>query len=564
MFLDAIRYYTIDMITRLHIENYALIDQLEVDFMQGLSIITGETGAGKSILIGALSLVLGERADASAMKDKSRKCITEATFNIGSYDLAAFFEKNDLDWAEYSILRRELTPTGRSRAFINDTPVALSVIKELGEKLVDIHSQHEKLLLNTSVFQLSIVDAFANTKPILKTYREVLGQKKKADAELTQLLEMEKIGIADLDYWKFQLDELQQAGLDSGSIDGLEKDANMLEHAEKTKASISELITILDSDQNGVLQELSAVRSIVTKLENKHPGILDLSERFDSLYIELKDIYTELATMYDGIQHDPDKLGSINEKLDNFSRLMHKHKADSIADLAILRTSLEEKILSVNSLEKQIKTGQNKKEELHNKLSHLAKEISLKRHGVANGIEKEIISLLEKMGMPYADFVIEINTKDNFDETGTDEVGFMFKANKGAALCPIHKTASGGELSRLMLALKASASKFISLPTVVFDEIDSGISGEIADKVGIIMDQMGLDMQVVTITHLPQIAAKGAHHYLAYKNLDGDKTFSSLKKLNSKSRINEIAKMLSGETLSNAAIDNAKELLQAG
>ena len=549
------------MLKTLSIRNYALIEKLDVDFPDGLTIITGETGAGKSILVGALSLILGERADIRVLQDKDKKCIVEGIFNISKTLLGEFFEKNDLDHEDITTIRREINPAGKSRAFINDTPVNLSQLKDLGLKLVDIHSQHQTLTLNSTGFQLSVVDAYAQHPGLLDDYKTAYREFKNLEGELNNLLEREK--NADLDYFQFQLSELEEANLREGEQEALETECKTLNHAEEIKANLSQASLSLNSGDGSLLNQLSGLNNLISQLSTYHPDIEKLSERLNSAHIEIKDIAIDLENMEEKTSHNPQRIEEINARLDLIYHLQQKHNLQTIEELLQLRDSLSEKLNNIDSLEDDIEKLKTKLVQLSNKLSSLAKNISKNRVGVIPNIEREIKSLLGQMAMPNARLKIEHAVIDDCGSTGIDKVRFLFMANKGGNYQELSKVASGGELSRLMLGIKSVISQLTSLPTIIFDEIDKGVSGKIADKVGNIMKNMATgELQVITITHLPQIASKADTHFLAYKQSDAGSTKSILKKLNELERIDEIAKLLSGEKLSTAAIDNAKELLK--
>ncbi|MFH1320777.1 MAG: DNA repair protein RecN [Bacteroidota bacterium] len=562
------------MLTNLSILNYALIEKLYIDFSKGLTIITGETGAGKSILVEALSLVLGERADSHVLQDKNKKCIVEGTFNISNYHLKDFFKSNDLDYEDLTIIRRELNPAGKSRAFINDTPVNLGHLKELGLKLIDIHSQHQALTLHSAGFQLSVVDAYSRHPGLLNEYKIKYSEFKALENELNNLLEREKSSKSDKDYYKFQHDELEEANLQAGEQEALETEIETLNHAEEIKANLSKASYALNSDENSILNNLTEVKNLVSELIKYNPGLEELTERLKSSYIEIKDIVTEIENIQEKTSHNPKRIEDINTRLDLIYGLQQKHNLQTIGELLQLKESLKNKLDSIGSLEDEIKELRNRSAKLYENLATLAEKISKNRTKVIPFIEKDIKSLLNQMAMPSAGLKIEHAyieerfpkssgfRKSEFNSDGIDKIRFMFKANKGNDYNEISKVASGGELSRLMLSIKSSISQLTSLPAVIFDEIDKGISGEIADKVGNIMKNMSASMQVIAITHLPQIACKADSHYLAYKQSDAASTRSNLKKLTQNERINEIAKLLSGEELTTAAMDNARELLK--
>jgi len=557
------------MLTNLSINNYALIGKAEIELSPGFTIITGETGAGKSILIGALSLLLGERADTSVgtlhatslLSDANRKCVVEGSFQIGNYGLESIFQKNDLDYEDSTIIRREINAAGKSRAFVNDTPVNLTQLKEIAVRLVDVHSQHQKLLLHNPGFQLSVVDAFANHKKLLEDYQSTYSEYKSLGAKLEELVEMEKTSISNRDYFSFQLQELEALNLRSSDLEDLEARAKALNHSEEISAGLSEALALLDRNDVSVLKSISEAKSTLANLVQYQPNIEVLSERMASVYIEIKDITSELESLEESTGYDPAQVAELTSRLDDIYRIQHKHGVNSITALSDLKDEFEEKLQKIEFIEEDIADLRAKVERAREQLEKLSITISDNRKKVLPAIEDQIKSLLSKMAMPNANLIIELTETEDFTPTGKNKIQFLFKANKGGAFCDLHKVASGGELSRLMLAIKASIAELMSLPTIIFDEIDTGISGETADKVGAIMQGMAQGMQVITITHLPQIASKAENHFRAYKTTTDNDTKSEIKLLSQDERIDEIAKMLSGEELSSAAVSNAKELL---
>lgn len=549
------------MIKKVLIKNYALIDQLEVDLSDGMSVLTGETGAGKSILVGALSLVTGSRAESSVVRDSTKKCVVEADFQIDKYNLDNFFDKNNLDYESTTILRREILPSGKSRAFINDTPVSIAQLRKLGLELLDVHSQHQKLLLYTTRFQFLILDAYADNKKCLTEYSKTYSSYISISKDLEKLIEAEKTAKTDQDYWQFQFDELNAIGLNGVDFLQLEDEAKLLANAEEIKLDLGTLLNILDRSETPITQQFAECNVLLSKLSSLYGHVKPLNSRFEEVYIELKDLVGELESLADSVDVDPDRMTLIQDRLDSFYKLQKKHNLNSLQDLINLKNELGAKLQETFSLSSGIKQLRKEKGNLEVQLMDVAELLSQKRKNAIGILEKEVSRLLSHMGMPSALLKIQLETFNELDSNGINGIDFLFKANKGSEFCPLSKCASGGELSRLMLALKAGLPKRMSMPTIVFDEIDTGISGEVADKVGDIVYAMSKEMQVLIITHLPQIACKGQSHYLAYKESDNETTRSSLRMLDQDERIVEIAKMLSGEELSMAAVNNAKDLL---
>jgi DNA repair protein RecN (Recombination protein N) len=550
------------MLNHLSVQNYALIDQLDVELSSGLTIITGETGAGKSILLGALGLIAGSRADTQALQDKTKKCIIEAIFTIKEYSLESFFMENELDYESQTTIRREINPEGKSRAFINDTPVTLNQLKELGERLIDIHSQHQTLSLNGNDFQLSVVDAFAKHADVLIEYQTNFKTFKTLERQLNELIERESQAKKDLDYYQFQFNELEDAGLKSGEQKELEQELETLSNAEEIKSSLSKAAFGLNGGEQNLLSSLNEIRIILNSIAKFKPEIAELSSRINSSYIELKDLGNELESIEEGIVYDPKRIEILNEKLDSIYRLQQKHQVKTIEELIEIKEAISNKLLDFSSLEAEIEKVKTSLDKLNKSLSAKAKTISENRKKVIPGIEKEISSLLASLSMPNAQLKIEQAILDSFTLNGSDKINFLFSANKGSDFKELNKVASGGELSRLMLSIKSLIAQLTLLPTIIFDEIDTGVSGDVADKVGSIMDQMSGKMQVITITHLPQIASKGQSHLFVYKEDKNNRTYSNIKKLNTEERIQEVAKMLSTGKPTAAAISNAKELLK--
>jgi len=550
------------MLKHLSIQNYALIDKLEVDFSDGLTIITGETGAGKSILLGALGLIAGSRADTQSLQDKTKKCIVEASFNIKEYALKDFFWANELDYEITTNIRREITPEGKSRAFINDTPVTLTQLKALAERLIDIHSQHQTLTLNGSEFQLSVVDAYANHADSLAEYSISFKQFKALEKALNELLTKESQAKKDLDYFQFQFNELEEAGLKPDEQAGIEQELEALNNAEDIKSNLSKAATGLNGGEQNLLASLNEIKSLLASQAKFKPEINELSTRLNSSYIELKDISNELESLEQDIVYDPKRIDKLTIQLDAIYRLQQKHQVKSVEELIVIKDDLSNKLLEFSSLETEIEKTKKELTSVQKSLTALAKKIAANRKKEIPKIEKEIASLLSALSMPNAQLKIEHMETETLTANGADKVNFLFSANKGSDFKELNKVASGGELSRLMLSIKSLIAQLTALPTIIFDEIDTGVSGDVADKVGSIMNLMAKAMQVITITHLPQIASKGESHLFVYKEDKNDKTYSNIKKLTVNERVQEIAKMLSTGTPTAAAISNAKELLK--
>lgn len=550
------------MLTRLRIQNYALIRELDVDLRPGFSIITGETGAGKSILLGALSLILGQRADSSVLKDKSVKCVVEAVFRVDGLGLEELFLTNDLDFDNFAIFRREINPAGKSRAFINDSPVMLKTMQDIGIHLIDIHSQNQNLELNNQAFQLMVVDICAGNQELLITYKESYKDFRKLINDLAEAEVLAEKSKADLDYFQFQFDQLYKAALKENEQGLLEKELELLTHAEEIKAGLSNVNELLNGENISALIQLKTSIGLISKLKNFLPDADGLSQRLESLYVDLKDVADEAGSIAEKVEYDSERIGSINERLDLIYSLQQKHHLKSVEELIALRDSLEAKILAVSSNEAEILRLVQLKELKNAEIKDLSSRLSVKRHSVIKDIESRVTRQLLQLGMPNSKFKVEILPISSPGTHGMDTVSFLFTANKNGVLCEISKVASGGEMSRVMLAIKALISKSKALPTIIFDEIDAGVSGDIAERMGIILKEISADMQVINITHLPQIAAKGDHHFLVYKQDSESETTTQLKLLSKSERIEELAKMLSGENITAAAILNAEELLK--
>lgn len=550
------------MLSKLQIKNYALIDALDIEFDRKLNIITGETGAGKSIIMGALGLILGNRAESKHFFDESSKCIIEGHFEIAQYNLSDLFNQLDLDYEDTTIIRRELHADGKSRAFVNDTPVTLQTLKTLGERLIDIHSQHATLQINTESFQLLVLDTVAQQQALLNEYKTTYQSYKKSIASLQALEEELAKSRAEYDFNQFVFNELEQANLQADEQESLETEQNQLENAEEIKRHFHGAANLMQSEEVNVLDGLKSVLSFVQNGTKYLPSAEALQERLQSSLIELKDIAAELEQVADGVTMDEERLNIVNDRLSVLYSLQKKHRVDKIQDLLQLQEELEQKLQASDSQEEQIEVLKVTIEKLRNSLTALADQITANRTQVKQTIEQEVQDVLSKVGMPNAQLQIELKKKEDFKSTGQDEVAFLFSANKGQTLQPIHKVASGGELSRVMLAIKSLVAKSSSLPTIIFDEIDTGISGEVALRVGEIMEQLAEHMQVISITHLPQIASQGAAHFKVYKEDLGEKTKSNIVLLKKEERVLEIAQMLSGANPEATAIKHAEEMLK--
>jgi len=549
------------MLQKLSISNYALIDNLEIAFGDGLNILTGETGAGKSIILGALSLILGQRAESRYFFNQQRKCVIEGSFKIDGFHLKQFFEDNDLDYEAETVLRREISIDGKSRAFVNDTPVNLADLKELGEKLIDIHSQHATLEINDPGFQLLVVDAVAKHEGLLNNYRDKFRAYKKATAKLRQLTEESAKAKTDLDYYQFQFDELEKAGIGADEQETLEQELYTLSNAEEIKRNLLAAFFLMQDGEASAIIQLREAGHQLSSLERHDPQIATLYQRLNCAIIELKDIAAEIESIEQQTQTNEARAVEVNARLSIFYNLQKKHRVNSNTELLALQDELSEKIqqavLGDDAIEKLQKQLDAEKKELEK----LAAELSANRKKAAPIIETNVLQTLDEMGMGNAALKIELSSTAALGESGIDTVRFLFTANKGHALAEMSKVASGGELSRLMLAIKSLIAQNTALPTIIFDEIDTGVSGEVANKVGQIMERLAANLQVITITHLPQIASKGQNHYFVYKDEEGATTYTRIKQLDKNDRVLEIAKMLSGDKPGESAIKNAKELL---
>ncbi len=549
------------MITSLSIENFALIEKLSIDFSSGFSTITGETGAGKSILLGALGLVLGKRADLTSLKNKNEKCIIEAHFQIANYNLHSFFSSNDLDYEEETIIRREILPSGKSRAFINDTPVNLQELQDLSLFLIDIHSQHQTQELSEEDFQFQIIDSIANNQDLISKYDSQLKLYKKQKSELSQLNLQIQSALNEQDYNTFLLKELVEADLANCDQSELEATLEKLSNVESIKENLVKAELLAHEEQFGVLHNLKEMRVALQKASGFSATYHSLFERLNSVLIELDDITRDLKNESENLINDPELLENVNHKLQLIYSLQKKHQVLTIDELLEIQNELDRKVISIADVEAQIQFLEKSIKENEFQLNQLAHEIHENRVKVIPILVEKLIQILEQLGMPNARFDIKINETASYFKNGKDELQFLFSANKGSDFGVVKKVASGGELSRIMLAVKAILAKYSKLPTIIFDEIDTGVSGEIANKMGDIMKEMSQTMQVFTITHLPQIAAKGSTHFKVFKTVLNEQTHSELKRLSGEERVLEIAQMLSGMQVSDSAINHAKALL---
>jgi len=549
------------MLKVLNIQNYALISELEIDFHSGFSIITGETGAGKSILLGALSLILGQRADTAVLKDKEKNCMIEGVFDVSEYQLQSLFDELELDYSDQTTIRRIISPAGKSRAFINDIPVNLNQLKDLGVRLIDIHSQHRNLELADNRFQLMVVDSYAQNKDLLIEYASRFKEYRKTRNEWEQLKQTAQTEKKDTDFLQFQYDELAAAKLKEGEQTELEAELEVLEHAGEIKNALGKTSHLLHGEDLSVVLSLKSAIHAMDLIAAFYPKATGFKERLVSANIELEDIAAETEVLAEDVEFDPDRAAFLKDKLNSIYSLLQKHRMDDVSGLIQLRDSLAKKLENINSYDQQIEALAKLLAQQKSILSETAKILSKKRKSVVADIENVLQSQLQQLGMPNAQFKIDMKEEPDFGASGIDQVNFMFSANKNSDLQEISKVASGGEISRFMLSVKAMISASVALPTIIFDEIDTGVSGDIADKMGSIMKQMAVNMQVVSITHLPQVAAKGDHHYFVYKSDDDDSTSTQIKHLNKEERVTEIAKMLSGANVTAAALANAKQLI---
>ena len=550
------------MLRSLYIQNYALIEKLDISFGAGFSVITGETGAGKSIILGAIGLLLGQRAEVKAIRQGASKCVIEARFDISAYGMEPFFEENELEYEEECILRREVYASGKSRAFINDTPASLVQMKELGEQLIDVHSQHQNLLLNKEGFQLNVLDILSHNDEQLSVYQSLYREWKQTQQDLADLIARAEQNKADEDYIRFQLEQLEEANLSAGEQEELEQETDMLSHAEEIKAGLFRVGQLLTSDEGGLLAGLKESLNTMLGLQKVYSPATELAERLESTYIELKDVSQEVSSQEEDVEFNPDRLEEVNDRLNLIYTLQQKHRATTVEELLTLAEEYAAKLAAITSYDERIGELTTLCDTLYNKVRKQAAVLTKARTGAAREVEKQMASRLVPLGMPNVRFQVEMGIRKEPGVHGEDTVNFLFSANKNGSLQNISSVASGGEIARVMLSIKAMIAGAVKLPTIVFDEIDTGVSGEIADRMADIMQEMGeQDRQVISITHLPQIAARGCAHYKVYKQDNETETNSHIRRLADEERVEEIAHMLSGATLTEAALNNAKVLL---
>ena len=550
------------MLKSLFIQNFVLIDSLDICFNPGFSVITGETGAGKSIILGALSLVLGQRADGKSIKQGADKCVIEAIFDVSKYQLEPFFLGNDLEYdPESCILRRELYASGKSRAFVNDSPVPLAILKELGTKLIDIHSQHQNLLLGDNRFQLRVVDVMAENEILLILYKKEYTRYQGLRKALSALKERAAQSKQEEDYIRFQLDQLEEANLQPNEQEELEQEQETLSHAEEIKSSLYRVSSCLDGEEQGVVSLLKESLSSMDALERYFPRAKEIAERLRSAYIDLNDLASEMEGMIEDVEFNPDRLAWVNERLDTLYALQQKHRVSSVDDLIALRDQFRAQLTDIESFDEQIAALEKQVQDAYKELLQQAAVLSEQRKVAAVAFAQQLVQMVAPLGMPHTRFQVEVVPRKEPESDGMDEIRFLFSANKSMALQPVAQTASGGEISRLMLCIKAMIAGFTALPTIIFDEVDTGVSGDIADKMGHIVQDLGSKMQVFAITHLPQIAAQGEAHYFVYKEDVKDRTLTRIRPLDKEERIREVARMLSGSALTEASLANAKDLL---
>lgn len=550
------------MLKKLYVRNYALIKELELGFDRGLTIITGETGAGKSIILGALGLILGNRADSSTLLDKSSKCIVEGTFIIIDESLKIFFEDNDLDFSTETVLRREVSPNGRSRAFINDTPVTLDLLKDLGSEIIDIHSQHQSLMLGKNAFQLAVLDSFAGHDGLLENYNSTYTEYRKVQKEYIDLSNKAETEKADFDYYNHQLQQLDDAKLQAGEEKEMETERDLLMHAGEVHDALTAAASVISREDNSAVTGLSEVRRMIERIEEYFPDSKSYIERLNSAIIELNDLANEIEVKSESIEADSGRLELITNRLDVIYSLLHKHRVETVSELVETRENIRRRVDEISLSDEKIEKLSKQLIQHESALKSLSSDISLNRNEVIEGVELEMDRLLKALGMPNAKFEVELSRLDDYTPSGLDHADFKFSANKQIVPENIAKVASGGELSRVMLSLKSLLTDNKKLPTIFFDEIDSGVSGEVATKVGQILSLMGKKMQVINITHLPQVAAHATLHYFVYKEDEGDSTITHIKLLDKDERLNEVARLLSGNEITKASIDNARELIE--
>ncbi len=549
------------MLQQLNINNYALIEHTELNLDKGLSVITGETGAGKSIMLGAIGLLLGQKADVQVLLDKEKKCVVEATFDISEYNLKPLFEEADMEYDDVTIIRREIQPSGKSRAFVNDTPATVSFLKEIGNKLIDIHSQHQNMLLSQSSFHLDVVDSMAKTDAERASYIDSYTQMRAKEKELKELKELNARQGKELDYDRFVLNELENAKLENpNELTELEKQQEIQDKAEDIKSALAFAIETFSADEIGVLSRLGDVERQLSHINTFLPEEDNITGRIESAHIDLDDLNSTLQNLLEKVDFDPEEQARVTERLNLLNSLTMKHSVKTLSELIALRDELRKKVASVDSFDEQLAELSSQLKTLTQETKERAEALTEKRKTVFDGITQYVEGQLQEMGMKNARFIVDHKVVD-FTPQGQDEVHFLFAANKNGVPTDIAKVASGGEMSRVMLSIKSLLSRTKSLPTIIFDEIDTGVSGDVADKMGRIMNEMSQAMQVIAITHLPQVAARGHKHYRVYKEDTEDKTLSHIEMLDDETRVTEIAKMLSGAQVTEAALANAKELI---
>lgn len=552
------------MLQSLAVRNYALIEDIRVQFDAGLSVITGETGAGKSILLDALGLLLGNRADLNALRNKEVKCVIEAVFNLSGLSLEHLFEELNFDYETLTIIRREILPGGKSRAFVNDSPVNLHELGKLGEKLIDIHSQHQSLEVGSAEFQFRLLDALAHNGENLKTYQQALAEYKKAEKELEELTAYQQKALREHEFNTFQLDELEKADLHPGMQETLEEKVETLSHVEEIQRQLAETLTLLENEEIGILNQLHLAKSLLQQAATHAKTFEPFFERLESSRIELADITHDLRLQLENLETDPETLSVAQTQLELLYRLQKKHAVGSVDELILLRDRLAEEVLKVLNLDEQLKKLENARDRAQQQLTTAADLLHQKRKEIIPALEQNVLQIIFQLGMPKARFKVELTPSDRFDSFGKDEVSFLFSANPGIDFGPLKKIASGGEISRVMLAIKSVLAEHTHLPTIIFDEIDTGVSGEVALRTADVLQTMGRRRQVLAITHLPQVAAKGKNHYKVFKTSENQKTTTQLVQLSEQERLVELAEMLGGKTLSEAALAHAKELMSEG
>ncbi len=549
------------MLKNLSIKNYLLIDDLSVSFNNGFTVITGETGAGKSILVGGISLILGKRADLSVNRDKSKKCIIEGVFDIGSFDLKSIFDENELDYETETILRREISSSGKSRAFINDSPVNLSQLSHIGSKIIDIHSQYQNIEVLNSEFQFELLDLISNNEDNILKYKNLYEDFRVKSKDLNELIDKKQNLIKTIDYNKFILDEIDNANILDEDLDELENMQNSLSNFEETSSELNKSSQIISDDEVGLITSLLKLKNSIDKVSNNSQKFNLISQRISSIKIDLEDISFEIDNFLDSLEQNPEKLNKIINKIDIINNLFRKHSLNSIKELSIFRDNLALKVNTTKNIDNEIQLLQTVCEDLNLKLNNIALKIHEKRKSVINDLTCEIENVLNELGMVNSKFKISLFKTENFYSNGMDTIDFEFLANKGYEFKKIKDAASGGEMSRIMLSIKSIMAKYKKLPSIIFDEIDTGVSGEISKKMGTIMKELGSRIQTFSITHLPQIAAMGESHFLIYKNDIDGYTKTMISRLNDSERIVEIAKMLEGNNASESAYTHAKQLL---